>query len=84
MLLHVIPRKEVVAQSSAPKKVSQLQFGTLADVDIERAGEFEVTSKDLFAPNGCMDPRLGISDKQTTCRTCRWVDTVNTNVPSLL
>lgn len=40
--------------------------------------EFQVFSRELFkmpertpAPNGCLDPRLGISDKSAVCETCR-------------
>lgn len=42
--------------------------------------EFQVYSRELFkmpertpAPNGCLDPRLGVSDKTSTCNTCRYV-----------
>ena len=41
--------------------------------------EFQVFSRELFkmperipAPNGCLDPRLGVSDKSAVCETCRW------------
>ncbi|CAM9660972.1 unnamed protein product [Discosporangium mesarthrocarpum] len=40
--------------------------------------QFQVFSRELFkmperqpAPNGCLDPRLGISDKTSTCQTCK-------------
>lgn len=40
--------------------------------------EFQVFSRELFkmperipAPNGCLDPRLGVSDKSAVCETCR-------------
>lgn len=40
--------------------------------------EFQVFSRELFkmpkripAPNGCLDPRLGVSDKSSVCETCR-------------
>ena len=64
-------RKEVVAKSCAPKKISKIQFGTLLNEEIQRMGELEVTSQELFTANGIMDPRLGISDKQSNCKTCR-------------
>jgi DNA-directed RNA polymerase III subunit RPC1 len=66
-------RKDVVVKSSAPKKVSTIQFCTLQNQEIQNAGEFEVTSKELFSVNGCMDPRLGISDKLSVCKTCRYL-----------
>jgi DNA-directed RNA polymerase III subunit RPC1 len=71
-------KKEVVVKSSAPKKIAQIQFGTLNSEEIQRVGEFHITSRLLYemparnqAPNGCLDPRLGISDKQALCKTCQ-------------
>ena len=64
-------QKDVVTKSSAPKKISTIQFGTFMTEDIQMAGQFEVTSKDLFGLNGCMDARLGISDKMSHCKTCK-------------
>ena len=92
--------KKVVAKSTAPKKVSKIQFCTLQNEDIQKIGismieiqsinlinysanlyiikrisyilgEIEVNSKMLFSENGCMDPRLGISDKISHCKTCK-------------
>ena len=63
-------RKQFVKADSAPKKISQLQFGLLSPEEIQRLAEFQVTSRELFtqpsrspAPGGCLDPRLGVSDK---------------------
>jgi len=60
-----------------PKRIAHLQFGTLSDTEISRMSEFNVTSRELFsmpsrapAPGGCLDPRLGISDKVSSCHTC--------------
>lgn len=64
-------RKQTVAKSSAPKKVSKIQFGTFVSEEIQKIGEFEVTSNELFSTNGIMDPRLGISDKVINCKTCK-------------
>ncbi len=70
--------KEIVPVSSAPKRISKIQFGTLKRGDIQRISEIEVCSRELFqmptrapAPHGCMDTRLGISDKRSTCQTCK-------------
>lgn len=61
-----------------PKQISHLQFGLLSSADMQRLAEFQVTSRDLFtmpqrtpAPGGVLDPRLGVSDKVSTCATCK-------------
>lgn len=73
-----IVRKRLVKESLAPKKISHLQFGLLSPSEIQRLAEFQVTSRELFsmpsrtpAPGGCLDPRLGVSDKVSTCATCK-------------
>jgi len=45
---------------------------------MQRLAEFQVTSRDLFtmpqrtpAPGGVLDSRLGVSDKVSTCATCK-------------
>uniref|UniRef100_A0A7S1BRD5 DNA-directed RNA polymerase subunit n=1 Tax=Corethron hystrix TaxID=216773 RepID=A0A7S1BRD5_9STRA len=60
-----------------PKRIAHLQFGTLSEAEIHRTSEFAVTSRELFtmpsrapAPGGCLDPRLGVSDKVSSCKTC--------------
>ena len=72
-----MPMKECVAKSFAPKKISQIQFGTMDNVEIERVSEVQISSRELFqmpsrdaAPFGCMDSRLGVSDKSSSCNTC--------------
>jgi hypothetical protein len=46
--------------------------------EIQKVAELQVSSRMLFempartaAPYGCMDARLGISDKVSTCKTCQ-------------
>ena len=70
--------KLLVKKSSAPKKITNIQFGTLLTEEIEKVAEFQICSPDLIqqpqrvaATNGCLDPRLGISDKRTLCKTCK-------------
>jgi DNA-directed RNA polymerase III subunit RPC1 len=70
--------KALVKQDLAPKKISSIQFGLLSAMEIQRLAEFQVTSRELFsmpsrkpAPGGCLDPRLGISDKNSVCATCK-------------
>ena len=60
---------------------NSIQFGALLTQDIEKSAEFKVTSQDLIqqpmripAPDGCLDPRLGISDKRSICQTCHKVN----------
>lgn len=69
-------RKETVKLSSAPKKISKIQFGVMNTEEIQRVSELRVSNRELFempkrnaAPNGCLDPRLGISDKASNCST---------------
>ena len=72
--------KSIVPISTAPKRISKIHFGTLNRGDIQKASEVQVCSRELFqmplrsaAPNGCMDPKLGISDKRSLCQTCKYV-----------
>lgn len=52
--------------------------GTLKTEEIQKIAELHVSSRVLFqmplrnaAVNGCMDARLGISDKISNCQTCK-------------
>ncbi|CAM9817787.1 unnamed protein product [Ectocarpus sp. 12 AP-2014] len=67
----------LVHETHAPKRISHIQFGLLDAEEVERMSEFQVWSRELFkmperiaAPNGCLDPRLGVSDKTAVCETC--------------
>jgi DNA-directed RNA polymerase beta' subunit len=60
--------KSLVVQSSAPKKITQIQFGTLGSDEIQKLSEVQVTNSSLFdfparkaIPYGPMDTKLGIS-----------------------
>jgi DNA-directed RNA polymerase III subunit RPC1 len=73
-----IGRKRLVKEDLAPKKIASIQFGLLSPAEMQRLAEFQVTSRELFsmpsrnpAPGGCLDPRLGVSDKVSTCATCK-------------
>jgi DNA-directed RNA polymerase III subunit RPC1 len=66
-----------VELSTIPKRVSHIQFGLADAEEIQRMSELQVCSRELFrmpqrnpAPNGCLDPRLGVSDKHSECKTC--------------
>eukprot|EP00957_Ditylum_brightwellii_P152931 11640199-Ditylum_brightwellii.AAC.1 len=70
--------KMLVKDDLAPKKISHIQFGLLSASEMQRLAEFQVTSDQLFsmpsrspAMGGCLDPRLGVSDKLSTCATCK-------------
>ena len=70
--------KRLVKGDVAPKRISHLQFGVLSPEEMQRLAEFQVTSRELFsmpsrkpAPAGCLDPRLGVSDKVSSCATCK-------------
>jgi len=73
-----VSRKSLVKEDLAPKKISHLQFGLLSPAEMQRLAEFQVYSRELFsmpsrtpAKGGCLDPRLGVSDKVSTCATCK-------------
>jgi DNA-directed RNA polymerase III subunit RPC1 len=70
--------KRLVTESTAPKRISHIQFGLMAADEVQSMSEFQLSSNVLFkkhsrlpAVNGVLDPRLGVSDKQTNCETCR-------------
>lgn len=70
--------KGLVKGDIMPKRISHLQFGILSPSEMQRLAEFQVSSRDLFrmpsrtpAPGGCLDPRLGVSDKVSSCATCK-------------
>jgi DNA-directed RNA polymerase III subunit RPC1 len=70
--------KQLVREDLAPKKISHLQFGLLSPGEMQRVAEFQVCSRELFsmpsrtpAAGGCLDMRLGVSDKVSTCATCK-------------
>lgn len=73
-------RKQAIMKSSAPKKIAKIQFGAMTSEEIKLASEVQVSNREVFqmplrnaAPFGCMDPRLGISDKAAFCKTCKYV-----------
>lgn len=73
-----VVRKRLVKEDLAPKKISHLEFGLLSPSEMQKLAEFQVTSNELFtpptrtpAPGGCLDTRLGVCDKVSTCATCK-------------
>lgn len=66
--------KQFVKENDRPSRISHLNFGVMSSTDMMRVAELQVYSKDLFtmparnpAKNGVLDPRLGVSDKQSSC-----------------
>ena len=74
-----VPHSKLVFERSvAPKKISKIQFCTFSSPQVHAAAELQITSRELFkmpqrsaAPYGCLDPKLGVSDKQSSCQTCK-------------
>lgn len=71
-------KKVTVDNVSAPKRIAKIQFGTMTSEEIRKSAELAVTSRELYhmparvsAANGCLDPRMGISDKMSSCQTCK-------------
>ncbi|PVV02627.1 hypothetical protein BB560_002917 [Smittium megazygosporum] len=62
--------------NNAPKRVKYIEFSVPSSEDIRKAAEIKVFHRDLYTEarepvrNGVLDPRLGISDKKSTCETC--------------
>jgi hypothetical protein len=59
------------------KAIAAVQFGTLSSSEMVRMSSIQVCSRELYrmptrtpAPYGCLDPRLGISNKADSCSTC--------------
>ena len=70
-------QKRLVRNDMTPKRISHIQFGILSSAEMQRLAEFQVCSRELFtmpsrqpAVAGCLDPRLGVSDKFSSCATC--------------
>lgn len=70
-------RKAVVTPSNAPKKIAKIQFGLLDSDELRLSSEIQVSNRDIYqmpqrsaAPFGCIDPRMGVSDKVSACKTC--------------
>ena len=71
-------KKQTVQVLSVPKKIAKIQFGMLPTDEIKLVSELQVSNRELYqmpmrssAPFGCMDSRLGISDKTSSCKTCK-------------
>ena len=66
--------KARVEESEKPKHIAQLNFGLLSGADMVRMSHLQVCNHALYQINtriptayGCLDPRLGVSDKVRAC-----------------
>lgn len=70
--------KTIVSESDRPKHIKNISFGLLDGAQVMRLSHLHVTSYQLYrmppsrqpAEFGCLDPRLGISNKRDECATC--------------
>lgn len=69
--------KQMVIKTEGPQKIGEIQFALFSPTEIQRVSEFGVWSQELYrmpkrtpAPDGVLDPRLGVADKITACATC--------------
>ncbi|GBG32582.1 DNA-directed RNA polymerase subunit [Hondaea fermentalgiana] len=61
-----------------PKRIKEIQFAMLSGPEMVQASELRVSNNKLYeigsrepVEYGCLDPRLGVSDKSLTCKTCK-------------
>ena len=76
----IIIHESAEMKLSATKRIASIQFSALSAEDIERCSSAQVSRQDLVdlsqdkhtpASDGCLDPRLGVSDKKAVCGTCK-------------
>ncbi|CAL8471480.1 g11022 [Coccomyxa elongata] len=73
----LICTKEPYRVANVPRKIQQIQFGVMSPDEIIKASELQVYERSLYkmperkpAPNGTLDPRLGVSNRASKCTTC--------------
>ncbi|KAK9819626.1 hypothetical protein WJX72_000381 [[Myrmecia] bisecta] len=69
--------KQPFKEPSVPRKIKQILFNLMSPAEIVKTGEFHVYERGLYKlperkvlPNGVLDQRLGVSNKQALCQTC--------------
>ncbi|EFA78358.1 RNA polymerase III [Heterostelium album PN500] len=69
--------KELIKVDDGPKKIGHIQFGILSPDDMISLSHVEIINRELFDQSnrgpmqyGCLDNRLGTSDKSIICKTC--------------
>lgn len=65
------------SDASRAKAVAAVQFGMMTGEDMARASSVQIVARELYrmgsrtpSPFGCLDLRLGVSNKSDTCATC--------------
>ena len=65
------------AGAGGAKSIAAVRFGMMVGEDIARASTVQVCSRELYrmgtrapSPYGCLDLRLGVSNKSDVCGTC--------------
>ena len=68
---------EMVRHEPRPTRIDQIEFGLFSGSDMKRLSSLNVRNNDFYemgtrtpAKNGCLDPRLGVSNNQMKCMTC--------------
>lgn len=66
------------SKPAAPRKIKSIRFGLLKNEDVAKAAEFHIFERNLYQmperkplTNGILDPRLGTTDKNGVCQTCK-------------
>ncbi|KYQ89196.1 RNA polymerase III [Tieghemostelium lacteum] len=69
--------KELIKEDDGPKKIGHIQFGLLSPEDMIRLSHVQIINRELIdtekkvpVPYGCLDNKLGTSDKMINCQTC--------------
>ncbi|KAG1663390.1 hypothetical protein FOA52_011667 [Chlamydomonas sp. UWO 241] len=86
MQRHEVPKEQVVPlcftkeplkDQRLPGKIQQIRFGVQTPQEIVKCGVFHVYERSLYKmpermphPDGVLDRRLGVSNKNHTCETC--------------
>ena len=67
----------MVQHEPRPTRIDQIQFGLFSGSDMKRLSSLNVRNSVFYelgtrnpAKNGCLDPRLGISNNSMQCKTC--------------
>eukprot|EP01028_Stygiella_incarcerata_P002839 TRINITY_DN1537_c0_g1_i1.p1 TRINITY_DN1537_c0_g1~~TRINITY_DN1537_c0_g1_i1.p1 ORF type:complete len:1415 (+),score=363.19 TRINITY_DN1537_c0_g1_i1:100-4344(+) len=66
-----------VGVSYPPHRITSIHFGVFSSEQMQRLSNVHVVEKDIYHPHtrdpfpgGVLDPRMGVSSKALTCRTC--------------
>ena len=72
------PRTVLSVKEHRPKRIAHISFGLLSGPDMVRLSHLNIHKNNMYVMNsfnpaafGCLDPRLGVSDKHSVCETCK-------------